>query len=212
MANNSSFFDDILKMTDSETQNAFNAIRVQCPTKKINLKETHPVYAAGLYTLTLADSDEYIKNLAKKNMDDVEDDTLILMPMQFMIECMHFLNGMWRIVEDRHGITEAKRRKGLKRFLQAWSDIPEWYYYQRYCDKAASVFEASKLLDGFAPDDSDEGKIIGEEYSKEVYRRICEITKYLPFLTYNDFDQLARAAIKKYEEGNNNEKSDTSSS
>ena len=172
-------------------QSNLRTLSISTPVKKINLSESNPHSVAGMYILSTENGLERIKS--KADMSDVNSDTILFFANQHIVELIDFLNGMWILVENIKYIDKDRRINGIRRYMNLLQSNPTYGEYCQYCKRLTTHFESNFNV---------------SEKMKKVYETIENITLYLPFISYNELDEIVRDGIEDFKsrvEDKNNE-------
>lgn len=170
-----------------------NAIRVDCPVKKVNLSLEQPSALAALYLLATKDGPERIKEKAK--MEDLCDNTILYFAPQHTIEIGNFLQALLVIAEAIDSMAVRSMDNSASRFIRIMNITPRFAEYLETIDAICNI--SYKHVE--------EGNI---RMIKMVMARINLLMRHIPFITYADLDTFSQEAIDWFKQLDANDHQD----
>lgn len=196
--------DNIIKMaTQNSSDNDPNYdeimknFKLSCPVKKINLSLETPGAVCGMWLLTSKDGLKQLKDTVKDDMDDVTNDTFLFFTNQHIVEMCNILHGMLEITKSMKYTLEESIQTALRSFIQKLS-TPDTY--NCYKNNINEIVQNAMYVALFKDTNPNPAEV--------MYKLITEIMYYIPFVSYNNLDDLAQKGIDEFNQNQPKESKD----
>ena len=173
--------ENILKIAVKDDPNydeVMNQFKVSCPVKKINISEETPGAIAGMFILTSENGVELLKE--KADLSDLEDTTILFFTNQHLVEMCNVIYGISVAINGvpKDDSEKAKSMNAIYTFIDGCSTPITYYHYK-------------KLIINVHSD------IVYTGYYKyyKIREKIIEILRCIPFVSYNNLDEIAKSAL-----------------
>ena len=191
MEDNKNFIEELFSMANSnaeENDPNYDAImenfKVACPVKKINLSMEEPNFINGMFLISSADAINTLKE--KADLSNLNDDTLLFFTNQHIVEIAHILNGMLYVLEMSKIMDSKFRMSILIHFI---NDLKKIVSYQKYIEITESLL---KIWEDLRPE--------ARDTLSEISKKVSEVLKLIPFVSYSTLDDIAKTAIESYKD------------
>ena len=189
MDDNKNFIEKLFNMAkdnagedDPNYDTIMENFKVACPVKKINLSMEEPNFINGMFLISSVDAINTLKE--KADLSNLNDDTLLFFTNQHIVEIAHILNGMLYVLEATKIMDNKFRMSILIHFI---NDLKKIITYQKYIENTESLL---KRWEDLRPE--------ARDVLSEISKKVSEILKLIPFVSYSTLDDIAKTAIESY--------------
>lgn len=189
MDDNKNFIEKLFNMAkdnagedDPNYDTIMENFKVACPVKKINLSMEEPNFINGMFLISSVDAINTLKE--KADLSNLNDDTLLFFTNQHIVEIAHILNGMLYVLEMAKIMDNKFRMSILIHFI---NDLKKIVSYQRYIEITESLL---KIWEDLRPE--------ARDTLSEISKKVSEVLKLIPFVSYSTLDDIAKTAIESY--------------
>ena len=172
-----------------EVTESFN---LKCPVKKINFKNESPSFIAGMWLISSPNGLDKAKE--KADISDLDDNTLLFFENRHVVEIGQVMYGMLSMAKGskvvfKEGIELEDVFNIVIKLMNGWRQICT---YEEYKELYHSI--VIKNIHKSYPTVCKES-----ELATRIRVKIQKIYDILPFISYNELDNIAKTAIEDYE-------------
>ena len=186
MENKEPNIENILKIGMNDDPNydeLMNAIKVSCPVKKININVQTPGGVIGMFLLTDPNAIELLKE--KADLDDLNENTILFFNNQHLVELSNIINGMLSLLESSHVINTTNNtvHRSVMEFINLCKNPIDYHVYKNKLKTWRTTIEFKNF---FA--------------STDIVDKIISILEIIPFISYNNLDEIASKSIEEFKD------------
>ena len=186
MDKNEPNIDKILKMgmeNDPNYDEMMEMIKVSCPVKKINIDIETPGGIIGMFLLSEEDPISLLES--KADLEDLNDNTILFFTNQHIVELSNIINGMLGLMKLSNIITndDDSIHKAIIQFINLCKNPIDYNTYKRNVRNWRLCLYFKNFY-----------------ASEDIINRIINILDILPFISYNNLDEIAKESISNVED------------